>query len=393
MRELSSLLEPISLTEFFAEYWEKQPLVVKSKDRARYARLLTSQALEELISNSDLRYPAIKLAKDGRFYPPEAFTTDVEVGMCTFRAAADRWKIAELYGSGASITFPALHRSWQPISELCACIEDGIDHSLHANAYLTPGRSSGFPPHYDCHDVLVLQIGGRKRWLIDEPMITLPHDSQVFNPETFTGGARVMEVDLEAGDLLYLPRGLVHSTITAESFSAHVTVGINVYSWVDCVAEVMAGAADVPALRRALPPGFASQALLRAPVVQQLERLLAGTPWQTQAGRLFDQLAQRVRGFKRRSQPPFRAQVSVLSLDSELAAPLHEEYQLALAEERVVLGFERRNYHFPGPMGAALRGICERQRFRLRELTPGLDEQSVLQLARLLHAIGFLRAL
>ena len=40
-------------------------------------------------------------------------------------------------------------------------------------------------------------------------------------------------LDLEAGDLLYLPRGVLDSTTTADSFSAHVTIGISVFTSVD----------------------------------------------------------------------------------------------------------------------------------------------------------------
>lgn len=391
LQELASLLAPISLAQFFAEYWETQPLVVKSSDRNRYDRLMTRRALEEVISYSNLRYPAIKLAKDGRFFSPETFTSDVEVGTCTFSGVADPRKIADLYSTGASITLPCLDRSWRPITELCSRMEDGMDHPIHANAYLTPGRSRGFAPHYDCHDVLVLQIGGSKRWLIDAPETVLPHSSQVFNPEGFRPGPRLMEIDLDAGDLLYLPRGFVHSTVTSHSYSAHVTIGISVHSWVDCVAHVVKDAVEVPKLRRALPPGFASNAQLRTSLVQQLRQLLAATPFEKEADGLFDQFALRVRVSRHRAPAPFSAERVVISLDSELHPPGREEYQLAQREDHLALSFEGRTYGFSASLRSTLNAICERPQFRLQELSPQLEEQQLLRLGRFLHGIGFLQ--
>jgi ribosomal protein L16 Arg81 hydroxylase len=40
------------------------------------------------------------------------------------------------------------------------------------------------------HEVFVLQIAGRKRWQLYEPVIPLPHRSLFFKPELYTGQAR-----------------------------------------------------------------------------------------------------------------------------------------------------------------------------------------------------------
>ena len=52
------------------------------------------------------------------------------------------------------------------------------------------------------------------------------------------------EVQLEAGDLLYIPRGFVHEAFTSEQASLHLTVGVNVYRWADLLGEAL------PALTR-----------------------------------------------------------------------------------------------------------------------------------------------
>jgi len=83
---------------------------------------------------------------------------------------------------------------------LCGGIEQELDHVVHANAYLTPGNTSGFTPHYDTHEVLVLQLAGTKHWRIYEPPVVLPHRRQPFNPVGYSLPSKpLLEVDLEPG--------------------------------------------------------------------------------------------------------------------------------------------------------------------------------------------------
>jgi ribosomal protein L16 Arg81 hydroxylase len=63
------------------------------------------------------------------------------------------------------VALPALHRLWDPLRALCAELDRELGHSCHANAYITPGCASGFTPHYDTHEVLVLQLAGDfRKW-------------------------------------------------------------------------------------------------------------------------------------------------------------------------------------------------------------------------------------
>jgi ribosomal protein L16 Arg81 hydroxylase len=67
-----------------------------------------------------------------------------------------------------------LHEKWTPVAKLCDALADELFSPVKANIYLTPSGTQGFPPHSDCHDLLVLQISGAKEWLIrPEPVIPL----------------------------------------------------------------------------------------------------------------------------------------------------------------------------------------------------------------------------
>ena len=119
---------------------------------------------------------------------------------------------------------------------------------MRANLYCSPASASTSPRHYDTHDVLVLQISGRKSWRIFNPLVKLPLESVPplpFEERTAMlkyarGGPRkaranidddecgeaLKELTLTSGDLLYVPRGFLTKRAT-DSFD-HITVGLHV---------------------------------------------------------------------------------------------------------------------------------------------------------------------
>jgi ribosomal protein L16 Arg81 hydroxylase len=402
--DLASLLDPISPGDFFSDYWGEKPLFIQRGDGGYYQELLTNRDIENIISTSDVRYPAIGLAKDGRFYPSNTFTRNVKIGLLSFDGVPDLDRISAEYRLGATITMPALHRTWVPLTELCARLEEQLDHSIHSNVYITPGQAAGFPPHYDTHDVLVLQIAGRKHWRIDEPQIRLPHDSQTFKPQGFIPGPRLMEAELVAGDLLYLPRGYVHSTTTSESHSAHVTIGINIYNWIDLAGSVMASlAAEFKQLcieneqfREALPPGFASRTELRSGMKERLTQMLRIVS--NDLDRPIDQFLQSLKAARIRVPVRFRTEVKVISASSVLQTPPAHLYRVVKSKDRLMLNFDGKEHVFleqsgasPALIGATLDAMCTRATFRIAELPDSLDIETRLSFARYLQAIDFLR--
>ena len=88
------------------------------------------------------------------------------------------------------------------------------------NAYVTPPSSQGFAPHYDTHDVFVLQISGEKHWLIHAPVHPDPLSTQPWT-EHRAAVARAATASPSStrccapGDALYLPRGWIHSATAA----------------------------------------------------------------------------------------------------------------------------------------------------------------------------------
>jgi ribosomal protein L16 Arg81 hydroxylase len=388
--DLEHLLRPVGVEAFFANYWEKKHLCLQRSQPAYYQSLLTTHDLEHLISHSDARYPAIRLAKGGGYFAPEVYTRNVKHGDESFSGVPDVQRISDEYAQGATVALPAIHRTCAPLGMLCDTLQAQLDHAAHANVYITPGNAKGFTPHYDVHEVFVLQIAGRKRWQLYEPVIPLPHRTQVFRPELYTGQPPMAEVELNAGDLLYLPRGVLHSTTTAESFSAHVTIGISVYTWADLLKELLSSAIDDEEMRRALPPGFATHGELRPLLNRKMREMADRLRARSDPDKLIDALAGRVRATQVRKPPPFRADVTVVDLHSRLQVPSQDSYRITQTGDKTILEFKNTRYQMPAPVASTMRAISQLPWFRPGDLTGPLNREAMLGLSRHLIDIGFL---
>jgi ribosomal protein L16 Arg81 hydroxylase len=315
---LTALIAPARAEDFFRDHWERKPLHLSRGDAHYYDSILTNGDLEIIISSADLRYPAIQLARNGSYLAAEAYTKNTKHGSEFFNGVPDIGQIQSEYRSGATVVLPALQRTWAPLRELCAALENEFSHAVHANAYLTPGDSPGFTPHYDTHEVFVLQIAGTKQWRIYEPPLALPHRTQSFTPIGYALPAPILELELKPGDLLYLPRGYVHAANTSHSHSAHITIGMTVYTWVELISELLAASKEIAGFRTALPPGFATREDVRNILRQGLVQCMDQLRNTSDIDRVIETFLQRVRSGRVHPGGTFHSDVRVIGLRTPL---------------------------------------------------------------------------
>jgi len=386
---LAALLSPIGVEQFFERYWEQNHLHIQGRPATHYQQLMSAQDLEQIVSNPDARYPAIQLAKGGHYFPREAYTRDLKFGSEVFMGMPDLQRISIEYRNGASLVLPALHRTWSPLKNLCSTLEIELDHVPHGNAYITPGNAAGFTPHYDVHEVFVLQIAGKKRWSLYPPMLHLPHRSQPFTPQGYSPAAPIAQLELNPGDLLYLPRGYIHSAATAESYSAHITIGISVYTWLDLTQGLIENGADDARLRAALPVGFAKRVELTSVLKQHLSELLVHRS-DTDLDQLIDALRRRVLSGQSAQAEKFRIDVIAIDEQTSLQTPARSRYRIVEDGTSTVLEFRGKRHVLPAHLAPTLRAISERSVFRTIELPEEVPAATKLGLSRYLLDIEFL---
>ena len=387
---MTALLAPVLPEDFFRDHWERKPLHLSRGVAHYYHCVLTNDDLETIISSTDLRYPAIQLARNGAYLAPEAYTKNIKHGSEFFNGVPDIGQIQSEYRSGSTVVLPALQRTWVPLRELCAALENDFSHAVHANAYLTPGDSPGFTPHYDTHEVFVLQIAGDKRWRVFEPPLPLPHRTQPFTPIGYALPAPILELELKPGDLLYLPRGYVHTAHTSHNHSAHVTIGMTVYTWVELISELVASSKDIAGFRAALPPGFATREEVKKVLKDGLAQCIDRLRENSDSDRVIDNFLQKVRSGRTSPEGTFQSDVRVIGLRTQLEAPDAGRYRISMENRSAILEFEGRKFVLPDKIRATVDDMCKRTSFRPGDLAGPLDNDGKLTLARYLHGERFL---
>lgn len=167
--------------------------------------------------------------------------------------------------SGWSVRFLRPHEFIECNSAFISCMEAEFGCYCGVNSYWTPADSQGFAPHYDDVDVFLFQLEGQKEWRLYDPLEDVDyltrHSSEDYLPEQFPIPKH--SITLKAGDVLYMPRGMVHQGRTpAHTHSLHITFSANqMNSWADLFLRATTHSIETLAAnhmhwRRAVPKEF-----------------------------------------------------------------------------------------------------------------------------------------
>jgi ribosomal protein L16 Arg81 hydroxylase len=371
-------IAPTTPDTFFAEYFEKKPLVIKRGDPGYFADLLSLEDIDRVVSTMGLAHPEINVTKSGGNITPDDFAYE--------SGQIDPVRVNQLHADGATVILSGLHERLPQLARYCRALEAVMSARVQTNIYMTPPGNQGFNPHFDSHDVLVLQISGSKEWRIYGTPVELPLNDQRFERGSDVG-AETQRFVLEPGDVLYLPRGIAHDAVATDQTSLHITTGLMFRTWADVMAEaVLAKAYREPAMRRALPPGFASQgADLSAhdATFAEMIAILADSNVAKLLAKFRDD-------FLTGRQPRVEGQMAQiaslpgLGMDSRVGARPHLIYALFDLEEdeQVRLVCQGAEIVLPAFAREAMEYCLTTPDFRLGDMGGGLDDDGKLVLAR-----------
>jgi hypothetical protein len=206
--------------------------------------------------------------------------------------------------------------------------------------------------------------------------------------------AKPEEVCLRPGDLLYLPRGYAHEAFTTDDSSLHLTVGINIYRWVDLLRRALDGAARADArFRESIPPNalldVASSAGLRDRFDELLGVLRTTASCDDAVGRLANEF---LNGLPMLPQARFVAQRGVddIGLSSVLVKAPGAICRCSVYSDSAIINFPGGQISGPARIGPVLCYIAVAERFAVRELPNNLGVAGNIVLVKRLVREGLL---
>lgn len=379
------VLAPVTEDVFRSQHYERQHLHVRREDPHYWSDLLTLADVNDHLSSRELNHPRVKLVNaEGGFPPSEEFT------------ANDRIILPNLlrkFREGYTIVMSSMHDQMHDLGYFCDLMGNHLCHRFQTNLYLTPqDGSQGFKCHYDTHDVFILQIYGRKLWRLYDSPFPLAHKSLPFEQNRVSPGGPAIEILLEQGDMLYIPRGQMHEAISVDDVSLHITGGLLGVTYAEMVTEYFLDRVmHDEDLRRNLPLGYIHDPDQAAMVIKvHMERLFRKeADWRMAVDRF-------AVNFMRQSRPRLEGQflqvrcVDDLDLGTRIAIRPNVMVYLSVKEDRVDIEHSGNTITFPITLSGALRAILEKAELTIGEIPDELDDEAKLVLARRLVLEGIL---
>lgn len=255
----------------------------------RFAQLLNIPVLDAHLRTDGARSPRISMADEGRHgsagVPEHEFTLP--------DGRVDLPRLLLRFDHGASLVLSQFHETHPPLADFCRGLERLFLHAVQANIYLTPPAAQGFRTHYDTHDVLVLQVEGRKRWRVWDGERTPRPTRRTPWPGHMEPMGEPHILMLNPGDALYIPRGVMHDAATEPGErSLHITLGLLEPSWAQAIRNLVDELElQMPALRESVPTWRIGEADLGEMLTAKLLAMTTPEQGERLANLLLEQLA------------------------------------------------------------------------------------------------------
>lgn len=251
MNQRVMLFEALTAKEIaFADYWQNRwGHFEKLLDAEKLRTLVCLSDLDSLIVAGGLPHTDLQFIESGR--AREVPRTR------SIAPAVDVDLLVSLYDRGRSFRIQHLENHLPSVAQACRDLEGLFGFPVRCNAYIAPELAAGLAPHYDSSDSFIVQLHGSKGWDIYDgytletkwPLASDPFSAARHKPQ---GEPR--SIKMACGDILYLPRGIMHRAYTTGASSIHLTFSILGYSWADALNQIIMLAGQQTDAMRALVP-------------------------------------------------------------------------------------------------------------------------------------------
>lgn len=159
---LASLISPFPKDDFRTHYWEQKPLIVPRRDPDFYGDLFTLKDFDAAIARAPDHVNTANAGANKKSVAHRGNTVKgIEAVLADMR-------------DGHTLMLDRLNECDPKLGLFCRLLGPELGSSFQTNLYLTPPHGQGSFPHWDNHDVFILQVMGSKRWKIEKKRRLFP---------------------------------------------------------------------------------------------------------------------------------------------------------------------------------------------------------------------------
>ena len=253
-----AIMQPLGAERFFAEYDGKKPLHLKGA-ADKFAEVLTWARLNDLLGQATIwSQNSLQLVLDKDLIPAARYCAPAigRDGGQVLRPDPD--KVKDFLRRGATLVANDIDHLSAGLTAFADAMERALRGKVQGNLYLSSRRRQGFGAHFDTHDVYAVHVEGTKTWHIYEGRAKDPIAHPMFKTlgrehHEKAKGAKLMDVHMEPGDLLYLPRGQYHDALADQGGTVHIAFGVTYPIGMDVMTFLFDRVAAEPEFRANLP--------------------------------------------------------------------------------------------------------------------------------------------
>ncbi|MEV6650787.1 cupin domain-containing protein [Streptomyces sp. NPDC051219] len=255
---LGDLLYPLRESDFLGSRLGTAPVVVEGPE-GRFAGVFGWDQLNDILAAArvDLnRIHLVRAAENGSLMSCAEPVPQLAPRGRPLRIRPDH--LHDALSLGATLVIDGIEELHAPLRTLVTGVENSLRSLVQANLYANlGGAEQGFDTHWDDHDVLIMQVGGAKRWDIHPPTQDAPV-GVLSRPPRPSAESVCWSGELTDGDVLYLPRGWWHTVRAVDGQpSVHLTLGTRLPSAADLLRQLLVHLAVEDAVVRQDLPRFA----------------------------------------------------------------------------------------------------------------------------------------
>jgi len=252
------IMAPIGAETFMAEYEGKKPLHLKGA-ADKFAKVMSWPLLNDLLGQASIwSAQSLLLVLDKEPVPAQKYCASAAGRDGGQVLRPDPAEVQRYLQKGATLVANDIDNLSDGLTAFSRSVEQALGGKVQGNLYCSSKRRQGFAAHFDTHDVYAVHVEGTKTWHIYEGVAEDPIAHPMFKTlgrdhHEKAKGKLLMDVKMEPGDLLYLPRGQYHDALADEGGAVHIAFGVTYPIGMDVMSMLFEKVLAKPIFRANLP--------------------------------------------------------------------------------------------------------------------------------------------